>query len=66
MKISELVQKLEDVRREHGDLRVFHYNDWDYFEVDDVWPREEGKFERFVYLEGGNIRDTHLEDEEEK
>lgn len=36
MKISDLILKLEEARKLHGDLEVYHYDDWNSFTVEEV------------------------------
>ena len=36
MKISDLILKLEEARKLHGDLEVYHYDDWSAFSVEEV------------------------------
>lgn len=36
MKISDLILKLEKARNLHGDLEVYHYDDWSEFSVEEV------------------------------
>lgn len=36
MNISELIKQLAEVQESHGDLPVFHYDDWDEFSVEEV------------------------------
>ena len=35
MKISEVIQKLQEIQKEHGDLEVKAYDDGIYFPVDE-------------------------------
>jgi hypothetical protein len=36
MLISELIQKLEEKKQLHGDLPVYHWDDWESFSVEEV------------------------------
>ncbi len=36
MLISELIKKLDYFKEQYGDLKVFHWDDWDFFEVTNV------------------------------
>lgn len=33
MLISQLVKKLNELKEQHGDIPVCHWDDWDFFEV---------------------------------
>ena len=36
MKISDLILKLEEARNLHGELEIYHYDDWNAFSVEEV------------------------------
>ena len=36
MRISELIEELQKAQIEHGDLPVYHYDDWSEFSVEKV------------------------------
>ena len=43
MLISELIERLQEFQIQHGDLPVFHWDDWDAFSVQEINFREENE-----------------------
>lgn len=72
MKISDLITRLEAIKAEHGDVPVFHNDDWDWFAVETV-TYSPGRIERSddgypapacVGLEGNSLLVWHYPEED--